>query len=253
MKEPAENLIDSLKRGLEEAEQGRAEAERANQTKDLFLAMLGHELRTPLTSVFLQAQRLRRGPVMEAAKLARIGEAIERNTKIQIQLLDDLDDAARLVARELEMEPRAVNLCAVVRAALEGVSGAAQRKSIRLEVVLDESVCLVAGDPLRLEQVVSNLVKNAIKVTPELGQVAIAVSTAGEYARIEVSDAGPGMHPASLPHVFNRISHAHGGLGLGLALVRHLVEQHDGTVEAGSPGPGKGTTFLVTLPLMKVA
>jgi signal transduction histidine kinase len=250
--ERAEDLIDSLKRGIEDAEQGRAEAERANQTKDLFLAMLGHELRTPLTSVFLQAQRLRRGPVIEAAKLARIGEAIERNAKIQVELLDDLDDAARFVAGGFKMEPRAVNLCTVVRAALDGVSEKAQRKSIRLEVVLDE-VCFVAGDPERLERVVSNLVKNAIKVTPELGQVAIVVSTAGEYARIEVSDTGPGFHPASLPHVLNRTSHAHGGLGLGLAVVRHLVEQHDGTVEAGSPGPGKGTTFLVTLPLMKVA
>jgi len=236
MKKQTENLVDALERSVSEAEQGRAEAERANHAKDAFLAMLCHELRTPLTNVLLQAQRLRRGLVMDGAKLARISEAIERNTRIQVELLDLLD-ASLIVAGELKVEPRAVNLCAVVRAALEGVSGAAHRKSIRLEVVLDESVRSVAGDPERLEQVVSNLVTNAIKVTPELGQVVIAVSTAGEYARIEVSDTGPGIQP----------------MGLRLTIVRRLVEQHDGTVQTGSPVSGKGTTFSVTLPLMKVA
>jgi two-component system CheB/CheR fusion protein len=251
--------IDALKQHVNEAQGARAEAERANQAKDLFLAMLGHELRTPLASMLLQAQMLGRGKVMDVTRLSRIGAAIERGTKMQVQLIDDLLDVSRIVAGKLKVELMAVDLCAVVRAALEGVSRAAREKSIRLEVVLDESLSAVAGDAARLQQVVSNLLTNAIKFTPDRGHVAITVGAEDGDACIRVTDTGVGIEPEFLPHVFNRFSQAdssstrvHGGLGLGLAIVRHLIEQHDGTVHAESPGPGKGASFSVRLPLMKV-
>jgi two-component system CheB/CheR fusion protein len=250
--------IDALKHHVSEAQQARGEAERANRAKDLFLAVLGHELRTPLTSLLLQAQMLRRGTITDPVRLARVGELIERAAKMQMQLVDDLLDVSRIVAGKLNVKLRAVDLGAVVRAAVEVVSGAAQRKSIRLEVAVDAGVGSVAGDPSRLQQVVSNLLTNAIKFTPEQGKVAVTVDVADGHARLEVSDTGAGIDAGFLPHVFNRFAQEdtsntrpHGGLGLGLAIVRHLVEQHGGTVEVESPGPGRGSTFSVTLPLMK--
>jgi chemotaxis methyl-accepting protein methylase/signal transduction histidine kinase/chemotaxis response regulator CheB len=250
--------IDALKHHIGEAQQARSEAESANRAKDLFLAVLGHELRTPLTTLLLQAQMLRRGTIVEPARLVRVGDVIERATRMQMQLVDDLLDVSRIVAGKLKVELRPVDLCGVVRAALEGVSGAAQKKSIRLEVVLDESVGSVAGDPARLQQVVSNLLTNAIKFTPERGRVAVTVDTANGRARIKVSDTGAGIEPAFLPYVFDRFTQAdtsntrvYGGLGLGLAIVRHLVEQHGGTIQADSPGTGEGATFSVSLPFMR--
>jgi two-component system CheB/CheR fusion protein len=251
--------IDVLKHHVNDAQLARSEAERTNRSKDIFLAILGHELRTPLSSLLLQAQMLRRGRPMDAAKQTRIGEIIERGTRMQIQLVDDLLDVSRIIAGKLKVDLRAVDLGSVVRAALDGVSGAAQRKSIQLVVVIDEHLAAVAGDPTRLQQVVSNLLTNAIKFTPDRGQVTVAVDAAGDSARIKVSDTGIGIDPAFLPNVFNRFSQedssntrTHGGLGLGLAIVRHLVEEHHGTIQAESPGPDKGATFLVTLPLMKL-
>jgi two-component system CheB/CheR fusion protein len=177
---------------------------------------------------------------------------------MQMQLVDDLLDVSRIVAGKLNVKLRPVDLGAVVRAAVEVVSGAVQRKSIRLDVDVDAGVGSVAGDSARLQQVVSNLLTNAIKFTPEHGKVAITVAAADGHAVLKVSDTGTGIEAAFLPRVFNRFSQEdtsntrlHGGLGLGLAIVRHLVEQHGGTVEVESPGPGKGSTFSVTLPLMK--
>jgi two-component system CheB/CheR fusion protein len=251
--------IDALKQLVGDAQQARSEAERANRAKDLFLAILGHELRTPLSSLLLRAQMLRRGGAMDAAKVTRVGEAIERATRMQLQLVDDLLDVSRIAAGKLKVDLRAVDLCAVVRAAVEGVSAAAQSKAIQVEVVLDELVGGVAGDSERLQQVVSNLLTNAIKFTPEGGRVTVTVSMAAEFAHIEVSDTGTGIEPGFLPHVFNRFSQEdssntrmHGGLGLGLAIVRHLVEEHGGKVQAASAGTGKGAVFTVSLPLMKV-
>jgi two-component system CheB/CheR fusion protein len=179
--------IDSLKRHVAEAELARAEAEHANQAKDLFLATLGHELRTPLCSLLLQAQMLCRGKDLDAAKLDRIGASIERSTRMQVQLIDDLLDVSRIVAGKLKVEFKPVDLCAVVRAALDGVSAAARKKSIELEVVLDEPVDVVAGDAARLQQVVSNLLTNAIKFTPKSGKVTITLASLGGWARIEVA------------------------------------------------------------------
>jgi two-component system CheB/CheR fusion protein len=251
--------IDALKHLIDSAQQARSEAEQANRAKDLFLAVLGHELRTPLTALLLQSQMLRRSDATDPAKIARAGERIERATRTQMQLVDDLLDVSRIVAGKLQVKLRAVDLSAVVRAALETVSGAAASKSIRLDADLDESIGAVAGDPARLQQVVSNLLTNAIKFSPERGRISVTLDAADGDARLEVTDKGAGIDPAFLPQVFNRFSQedtsntrSTGGLGLGLAIVRHLVEQHHGTVEARSAGIGKGATFSVTLPLAKV-
>lgn len=251
--------IDALKHHVDQAQQGRVEAEGANQAKDLFLAILGHELRTPLASLLLQAQRLRRAPVTDAAKLTQIGDAVERATRTQMQLIDDLLDVSRIVAGKLKIEMKATDLREVVNAAVEGVIGQVERKSIALKVEMDETVGNVLGDPVRLQQVVSNLLTNAVKFTPERGQVTVTLTATSGRARLEVIDTGMGIEPAFLPDVFNRFSQEdttntrrHGGLGLGLAIVRHLVEQHGGTVRADSLGSGKGATFSVMLPLMHV-
>ena len=251
--------IDALKHLVGESQQARSDAEQANRSKDLFLAVLGHELRTPLASLLLQAQMLRRAKVVDTAKLARAGDVIERATRMQIQLVDDLVDVSRIVSGKLKVELRAVDLRAVVRAALDGVSGSVERKSIDLQVIIDESVGAVAGDPARLQQVVSNLLTNAVKFTGERGRITVTLDAEDGCARIKVSDTGAGIEPGFLRHVFDRFSQAdttntrmYGGLGLGLAIVRHLVEQHGGTIEASSAGTGKGATFLVTLPLMNV-
>jgi two-component system CheB/CheR fusion protein len=252
--------IDALKHHVDQAQHARLAAEGANQAKDVFLAVLSHELRTPLSSLLLQAQRLRRAHVGDAARLAQIGDGIERATRTQIQLIDDLLDVSSIVAGKLRIESKAVDLHGVVRAAVEAVTGAVERKSIELEVTMDESVRIVSGDSVRLQQVVWNLLTNAIKFTPERGRVTVTLAAVSGRARLDVTDTGLGIEPAFLPEVFNRFSQQdtsntrrHGGLGLGLAIVRHLVEQHGGTVHADSLGTGKGATFSVTLPLLHVA
>jgi len=251
--------IDALKHLVTESQQAKGDAERANMAKDLFLAVLGHELRTPLASLLLQAQMLRRGKVVDAAKLTRVGEVIERATRMQMQLVDDLMDVSRIVAGKLKVELGVVDLSAVIKAAVDGVSGALQRKFLDLDVILDKSIGPVAGDAARLQQVVSNLLTNAIKFNSDRGRVSVILERANGCARIKVSDSGAGIDPAFLPHVFDRFSQAdtsntrmYGGLGLGLAIVRHLVEQHGGMIQADSPGSGKGATFSVTLPLLNV-
>jgi len=250
--------IDALKHLLGTAQEARSEAEQANRAKDLFLAVLGHELRTPLTTLLLQSQLLRRADGLEPGKVARAAERIERATITQMQLVDDLLDVSRIIAGKLQVKLRAVDLSAIVRAALEGVSAAAAAKSIQLVVSLDESIGAVAGDPARLQQVVSNLLTNAIKFSPDGGHVGVTLDVRDGHARVQVTDKGAGIDPAFLPQVFNRFSQedssntrSTGGLGLGLAIVRHLVEQHHGTVEAHSAGIGQGATFTVTLPLAK--
>jgi two-component system CheB/CheR fusion protein len=246
--------IDALKHHVEEAEQAKSEAERANRTKDQFLATLSHELRTPLATMLMQAQLLRK---TEDPKTKRAGEAIERATKTQVQLIDDLLDVSRIVAGKLRMELAAVDLGTVIHAAVEGVSALIERKSIELKLVLDQSIGKVSGDPTRLQQIVSNLLTNAVKFTPAGGRVTVALEGAEGRARITVTDTGMGIDSAFLAQVFNRFSQkdgsntrVYGGLGLGLAIVRHLVEAHGGTVTAESAGTGMGATFVVTLPLM---
>ena len=247
--------IDVLKQHVREAQEARSEAERANRAKDQFLATLSHELRSPLSTMLLHAQMLRRSDM--DPKVKRAGEAIERGTKMQAQLIDDLLDISRIVAGKLKLELQPVDLRAVVNTAFEGVAGLAQKKSTRLEVTLDELPIQVPGDPMRLQQVVLNLLTNAIKFTPEGGLVNVRLEVVAGRVRLSVTDTGIGIEPEFLPHVFNRFTQAdalsaqsYGGLGLGLAIVRHLVEAHGGTVQAESAGKDKGSTFSVSLPLV---
>jgi two-component system CheB/CheR fusion protein len=257
-----EDVTDTKRRAQERAEllrqtQEARAAEEANRMKDVFLATLSHELRTPLTSVLIQAQLLCRGK-LEDAKIRRAGEAIERAVKVQMRLVDELLDISRIITGKFQMELQLVDLATVVRTALDTVSAMADKKSVALESILDESVGRVSGDPARLQQTVWNLLVNAINFTPQGGRVTIALEPVDGRARIQVRDTGVGIEQEFLPHIFDRfvqaertITRSQGGLGLGLAIVRHLVSMHGGTVLAESAGKDKGATFTVTLPLIK--
>ncbi len=251
--------IDWLKQHVREAHEARVEAERANRSKDQFLAILSHELRTPLATMLMHAQLLRRGE-NDPAKLQRTCAAIERGTRIQVQLIDDLLDVSRIVSGKLHMNAEPTDLVAVVGASIESVTAQAKEKLIVVDVDLGVSIRPVSGDRVRLQQVVSNLLTNAIKFTPKNGKVKVRVDVVDGAARIRVEDTGIGIAPAFLPHVFARFTQEdptstreHGGLGLGLAIVRHIVEAHGGTIVAESPGPALGATFTVCLPLSRDA
>jgi len=242
---------------LAEAEAAKTSAEDANRAKDQFLAMLSHELRTPLSTLLMQAQLLLHGPV-DDAQLRRSGESIERAARAQAQLIDDLLDISRIVTGKLRMEQQSVRLASIVRAAVEVVGPSAERKHLEIDLHLDETLPPVSGDPARLQQVVLNLLTNAVKFTPEHGRVIVTVDLAGDQGRIRVRDTGAGIEPSFLPQVFKRFSQedrahtrSYGGLGLGLGIVRYVVEAHGGTVTADSEGKGKGATFTVLLPLMR--
>ncbi|MBM3804385.1 MAG: hybrid sensor histidine kinase/response regulator [Acidimicrobiia bacterium] len=245
-----------LSQALARERVARAEAEAANRMKDEFLATLSHELRTPLTAMLGWA-RLLRGGELEAETAARAIETIESNARLQAQLIEDLLDVSRIILGKLPLGVRPVELAAIIEAALDAVRPAAAAKSIRLLRALDPATGLVSGDPDRLQQIVWNLLSNAVKFTPSGGQVDIRLDRVGRSARITVTDTGKGILPEFLPFVFDRFRQAdssstrvHGGLGLGLALVRHLVELHGGSVHAESAGEGKGATFSVQLPLL---
>ncbi|MBD2104063.1 response regulator [Leptolyngbya sp. FACHB-261] len=230
----------------------------ANRIKDEFLATLSHELRAPLNGMLGWAQLLRRGR-LDAATTTRALETIERNTKAQSKLIDDLLDVSRIITGKLRLEVRLVQLATIIEAAIDAVRIAAQAKDIEIKAVLDRNLELPAGDPDRLQQVIWNLLSNAVKFTPEGGQIQVGLERVHSRVQISVSDTGQGIRPEFLPYVFDRfrqadssITRAHGGLGLGLAIVRHLVELHGGTVQAESPGEGQGTTFTVQLPIAAV-
>ena len=241
---------------LARAQQAQEEAERANRAKDQFLATLSHELRTPLSTMLMQAQLLRRG-TMDEARIKRAGEAIERSTKVQAQLINDLLDVSRIVTGKLMLQLQPLQLPEVIHAALESVSAQAERKAIRFELTLNELPGPVSGDPTRLQQVVWNLLSNAIKFSPEGQRVRVVLEPVAGHARLRVSDVGAGIEAEFLPRIFDRFmqedsstTRVFGGLGLGLAIVRNLVELHGGSVQAQSPGKGLGATFTVILPLM---
>lgn len=237
---------------LVKAQTATAEAEQATRAKDRFLAVLSHELRTPLSALLLQVELLRRRTADGAGINANI-DAIERAARIQARLTDDLLDVSRIVAGKLDLALERVDVATVVREAIEMVRGVAERRAVTVDATLAESVGPVFGDPTRLRQVVWNLLTNAIKATSDGGRVTLELDRSEGRARIRVSDAGVGIAADFLPHLFEAFSQAHpakaGGLGLGLAIVRHVVEQHHGTVEGKSPGEGQGATFTVTLPL----
>ena len=247
--------IDALKHHVSEAQLARVDSERANRAKDQFLATLSHELRTPLSTMLIHAQRLAGGAV-EADQVRRTGEAIERGTRLQVQLIDDLLDVSRIVSGKLRMRWRAVSLVEVIRSALESVNAQAERKAIRFKVTLAEDVEPVYGDATRLQQVFWNLLNNAIKFSAEGGEVIVTLETAGGQARVRVSDQGVGIDPEFLPRMWSHFTQedssnarGYGGLGLGLAIVQHLVQVHGGTVSAESAGKNQGATFWVTIPV----
>jgi signal transduction histidine kinase/ActR/RegA family two-component response regulator len=236
----------------------RSEAEEANRTKDEFLATLSHELRTPLNAMLGWVQMLRSGRLDEHTT-NRALEIIERNTKAQAQLIEDLLDVSRIITGKLRIEVRQLDLVPVVGAALDTVRPAAAAKQIELVARLDPAAGPVSGDPDRLQQVAWNLLSNAVKFTPAGGRVTVTLTRCGPNVRLRVTDTGKGIDPVFLPYVFERFRQAdsssrrrHSGLGLGLAIVRHLVELHGGTVQAESAGEERGASFAITLPLPAV-
>ncbi|HWS88583.1 MAG TPA: ATP-binding protein [Pyrinomonadaceae bacterium] len=254
LKERLEREAEERQRLLVSERRARAEAEEANRLKDEFLATVSHELRTPLTAIVGWAHMLRHNGLDEAT--ARRGlETIERNAQAQAQLVEDILDVSRVIAGKLRLSIVPVDLSAVLAAAIDSVQLAAESKGIRLEVTLDAAARRVSGDAGRLQQVVWNLLSNAIKFTDAGGSVYVRLRQAGRDVEVVVSDDGCGIEADFLPYIFERFRQAdatttrrHGGLGLGLAIVRHLVELHGGTVKAESGGAGKGSTFTIRLP-----
>lgn len=233
----------------------RAEAERANYLKDEFLSTLSHELRTPLNSILLWAQRLQHN-IGERSQLERGLIAIERNTKIQAQLISDLLDVSAIVSGKLRLEIGPLDLAAMIKNSLEGLTPATDAKQLQLQSWFDVNAGLISGDAGRLQQVVWNLVNNAIKFTPSGGQIDLRLERVDSHVEISVADNGQGIRPELLPYLFDRFrqgdvrsNRRHGGLGLGLAIVKHLVEMHGGTVSASSAGLGQGAKFTVSLPV----
>jgi PAS domain S-box-containing protein len=258
--------IDQQKR-IEEAnkvllaseQEARHEAEVANRTKDEFLATVSHELRTPLNAILGWTRMLRTGAV-EPKALGRVLETIERNARVQTQLVEDILDVSRIIAGKLRVNVQKTDLHAVSRSALDAVRPAAEAKGVQLVADFVPGSADFCGDPDRLQQVIWNLLSNAIKFTPRDGKVVLRIDRVRSDVLISVSDTGAGIPRAFLPHVFDRfwqadssITRAQGGLGLGLAIVRHLVEVHGGTVQAHSEGEGKGATFTVQMPVRAVA
>jgi len=238
------------------ADAAREAAEAANSAKDQFLSTLSHELRTPLNAVYGWATMLERGQ-LGAEQAQRALQIILRNVNAQVRLIDDLLDLSRVASGKLRLAVQPVDLQRVVEEALDGIRPAAAAKNIRLQPVLASPGGPVSGDPDRLQQVVWNLLSNAVKFTPKGGRVQIQLQRVSSHVELLVSDTGQGIQPDLLPYVFDRLrqgdsssTRSHGGLGLGLALVRHFVELHGGIVFAESPGEGRGATFVVKLPLM---
>jgi signal transduction histidine kinase/ActR/RegA family two-component response regulator len=247
-------IKDELESLLIREQMARAEAETANRMKDEFLATVSHELRTPLNAIIGWSHMLLRTS-LDQATATRALKTIERNAKSQAQLIEDILDVSRVITGKLRLNIGPVDVAAVINAAIDSVQLAADSKAIRLEVTLDPSTRHISGDASRLQQIVWNLLSNAIKFTPSGGRVEVRLERAGADVQIRVSDTGQGVSADFLPFIFDRFRQAdgtstrrHGGLGLGLAIVRHLIELHGGTVSANSAGEGCGTTFTIRLP-----
>ena len=237
------------------AERARAEAEAANRIKDEFLATLSHELRTPLTSLLAWSSVLV-DSLDDKDTLIQGVEAIDRNARVQAQLIDDLLDVSRIVSGKLNLDVKPLDLALVTRAAINVVQPAAAAKGVSLDYHAEPELGAISADSARIQQVIWNLLSNAVKFTPQGGKITIRVAHHGAHVRVTVQDTGQGIAPEFLPRVFDRFrqadsstTRAFGGLGLGLAIVRHLVELHGGTVSAESEGIGKGARFSATFPL----
>jgi signal transduction histidine kinase/ActR/RegA family two-component response regulator len=243
---------------LESERAARLEVERASRMKDEFLATLSHELRNPLNAILGWSQLLKSAQ-LPPEEVAEGIEIIERNARAQTQIIEDLLDMSRIISGKVRLDVRQIDLASVVRAAIDTVKPAADAKDIRIRPVLDPAAGPVSGDPSRLQQVFWNLLSNAVKFTPKGGAVQIVLERINSHLEVSVVDSGEGIPEDFLPHVFDRFRQAdatttrrHGGLGLGLAIVRQLVELHGGSVRAVSDGPGHGATFVVMLPLAAV-
>src|SRR5436190_1683954 len=251
----AEELRERL---LANEQQARKQADEANRVKDEFLATISHELRTPLNAIMGWTEILVRGKLDEETA-SRGLKTIARNAKAQMQLISDLLDVSRIISGQLRFESGVLELAPIIEAAVDSVRPAAEAKNIELRLQLEPLAGMVWGDAGRLQQIVSNLLTNAIKYTSKNGRVAISLERVVTSLVIKVTDTGEGISPEFLPYIFDRFRQAdsastrdYGGLGLGLAIVRHLVEAHGGSVSAASEGPGLGATFTVTLPLASI-
>lgn len=248
------NHARALQAALAAEKAARQDAERADRLKDEFLSTLSHELRTPLNAILGWTHVLQRAPD-KLDTVVKGAQVIERNVKVQVRIIEDLLDVSKIVSGNLRLEAEAVELVPVVEAAIESVQPAADIKGLRLARHLDMQAGTVMGDATRLQQIVWNLLSNAIKFTPSNGRIDVRLERAGDHLRLTVTDTGEGIEAAFLPHVFDRLRQAdgsttrrHSGLGLGLSIVKNLVELHGGAVEARSGGRGHGSTFSVTLP-----
>ncbi|MEP6911810.1 MAG: ATP-binding protein [bacterium] len=251
-------LAEKLQVTRSELQQALISAEAATHAKDEFLAVVSHELRTPLNAILGWAGLLRAGK-LDPSGVTQALETIERNAKSQAKLIEDLLDFSRIISGKLRLEVRPVELASVVETAIDVVRPAADAKGIRLQLVLDPKAGPVPGDADRLQQIMWNLLSNAIKFTPKGGRVQVRLGRINSHVEIAVSDSGQGISPDFLPFVFERFLQAdntttrrHGGVGLGLAISRHLAELHGGTISAESAGEGQGTTFTLKLPLISV-
>jgi signal transduction histidine kinase/ActR/RegA family two-component response regulator len=245
---------EKIARLLAEEQAAREVAEQATRAKDEFLALVSHELRSPLNAILGYARMLRSGPG-DGADFNKATGVIERSARAQLQIVEDLLDSARIVTGKLRIETSLVDLVPALEAALDTVRSAAEAKGITLVANFRRLPELVLGDSTRLQQVVWNLLTNAVKFTPEGGRVELRMEGDADHIRIAVSDTGKGVEPEFLPFVFDRFRQAdasserrYGGVGLGLSLVKHLVELHGGTIRAASEGAGRGATFTIMLP-----
>jgi signal transduction histidine kinase/CheY-like chemotaxis protein len=253
-----QSQIEARTRLLASEKLARSEAERANRLKDEFLATISHELRNPLNAILGWAHMMRLGK-LTPANAERAVETIYRNAKSQAQLVADLLDVSRIISGKLRLDVREVDLISIVNAAIDSVRPAVDAKGIRLETMLDPAAGPISGDADRLQQVVWNLLTNAVKFTPKGGKIEVKVQRIDSHAEIVVSDSGVGINKEFLPYVFDRFRQAdasttriHGGLGLGLSIVRQLVDLHGGSASVHSEGEGKGATFTITLPFAGV-
>ena len=240
---------------LVEEQEARAKAETANRAKDEFLSVLSHELRTPLTSIIGWISFMRQGK-LDPELTAKGLETIERNANVQARLIEDLLDVSRIISGKLHLDNHPVNLASLVEQSVNDMHPMAKSKGVQLEAQIDLLSGLIMGDAVRLGQALRNLLGNALKFTAAGGQVSVQLTRQAEFAQITVSDTGEGIDPETLQVIFDRFrqedgsaTRQHGGLGLGLAIVRHLIEAHGGTVKAESAGKGQGATFTVQLPL----
>ena len=247
-------VVNKRSRLLERERRARSNAEEANRLKDEFLATLSHELRTPL-NVMLGRTQMLRVTAGQDERVRQVAETIERNGATLARLVDDLLDVSRIAAGQIHLERKTVQLRAIVEGAINGVEPAAHAKGIRLTVAADPQLPQVEGDPSRLMQVIWNLLINAVKFTPDGGRVTVTLRSDDRNVLLSVSDTGQGIDPEFLPYVFDTFRQAesaktrtHGGLGLGLSIVRRLAELHGGGVSAHSRGLGRGATFTVRLP-----